>query len=727
MSPQSILRKIALKFPFLLLMFALCTIIPVLYISNEHTIHSWDDEAYHDMTVYKALTLRESKLFSLSSLRQQISILYQSTEKNYSDYHTLFISPMILLFGASRMVYILSLAWFYLFPLVITIGAIASSIVPSNKTQAFRTACLIAVFTPSLWLPTLYGYPDAGAAFLICITVLLYLQNMELTSRWRLFVMGICLAVSVLFRRHYAYDVITFFVSISLMQIYLAVTSRQPTSIIIRKLLLSAVSVCLLGISMLGTLFILGWPFLKRLAHTNYSELYSSYERDSFVNIKEYLSYYGWLAILIALAGLCLAIFSKRNILKSREAALFILLAGCYSITQWIVKVKQTSIHYSLHFTPWIILGIFIAFWCSLSLSRQKKALLLLGFCSLWGFIFIATLFPVTGNSEHRSQLGVGSFILQAIPSNHAPAKRSDYQQILNLSSYLQSIATNKEPIYVVASSKLLNDDLIWRAHPNFHQIMMSFKSEDFWKGYKINVLHWAPFADSYDNYPLGEMMKAGFVVTTKPFQHHLPLEQQKVIYTVAKAFEEHWNYSRDFQLLPKTFTLADSVTVYIYKRIRPTAIPTMLATYKRIQEYFKSPPGGKTDWMGLNINNYYISLQPNIRTHDITVERIAGEPASLLYLEKKSSPIKSIKGNISFSSPRIKSFIICLTGIDEVGTTVFMEQQKLQTEKSEFDISLNSDRLDYSFLNLTIVPERFGDSVAQCKYITIKNLRMQK
>jgi hypothetical protein len=679
------------------------------------------------MAIQKAMEFREMDV-SLAGIHHQVSKIYASTVKNYNDYYTILIAPLLLLFGASRPLYILFLSWLYLFPFIVTLGAISSSIVTSNKTLAFRIGVLLSIFTPAVWLPTLNGYPDAGAAFLIALAVLLFIQNMALKSAWRLFAIGACLALAVLFRRHFAYDVITFFVAVSLIQTYYALTIKTSSSARIKTLAIKALRVGIIGVFMLIILCVFGWPFIQRLMYTSYSAIYASYERTNLTNVTYYLAYYGWIALTISMTGCVIALLLRSSIL--RGAALFVLIAGVYSIVQWILKVKQLGVHYTLHFTPWIVLGIFMALWYSLYELKKQRRVVSISIVSFLGLVFITTLFPLPAitASVNSSATSPASLQFFGLPANFPPVKQANYSEIMQLYSYLKSVANNNEPIYVAASSGVLNDDMLWHAHPDFYKTMMaSSSSGNFWKGYELNILHWTPFADSYDNYPLPELLKADYVIVTRPFQHHLPINQQKVVHVVIKSFEEGWPFSKDFQRVPKSFKIGNGITAYIYKRIRPTSLPTLLLTYSQMKAYIHPPPGGKLDWIGLNKNIYYVVLRPNKQTYDVTVENVAMEPVSLIYFKNDSIGIKTIQGDISISSSKVKSFSISINKLDSTGNVLSTQERNFKSNEGDFQISLDNNAGEaYSFINMILRIEEEGNNIEESKWINIKNLEVQ-
>jgi len=424
--------------------------------------------------------------------------------------------------------------------------------------------------------------------------------------------------------------------------------------------------------------------------------------------------------------GLVIALLVKSIIL--REAALFILIAGCYSTLQWFLKVKQLGVHYTLHFTPWIVLGVFMALSYSLYHLKKYKRVVSISIVSFLALIFVTTLFnlPTTKASANNTYIPTTGLQLHPIPNNFPPVRQPNYNDVMQLYNYLTSVATANDPIYVAASSGILNDDMLWHAHPDFYKIMMSSSSSaNFWKGYQLNVLHWVPFVDSYDNYPLEELQKAAFVIVTRPFQHHLPIDQQKVIHVVVKCFEEGWPFSKDFELVPQSFDMGNGITAYVYKRIRPTSLPTLLFTYNQMKNYIQPPPGGKLDWIGLNKNVYYFKLSPNKQTYDVTVEHVAKEPVSFVYFKTDSTHNQTIKGSISITSPTTKGFTVSINSLDSNGNIVSSMSENFASNQGSFQLSLENFKKAYSFIHLTLSIKEEGNNIKENEWITIKNLEV--
>lgn len=667
----------------LLLLLTLCVCIPVLYVSYEHTIHFWDQASYQDMAMHKAVTLRNMPDYTPINIARQVRDIYQSTARNYSDLHTLLVSPFILLFGPSRFVYLIALSLVYVLPFVLIMSRMASSLVMNTRIQAFWVMATITIVTPATWLPTFNGYPDTGSAFLICVAMYMYLQDTELKTWWRMLVISFCLALSVLFRRHFAYDVVAFFCAVSLHTFILkALSNKGSLLLLIRKLFRAALPIAFMGLGMVAFLILLGWPFVERLLYTSFSELYASYERSASDNFLYYLSFYGWISILLAVCGFTVSLITKPTRIISSPKALFILLFGLTTVFLWIFKVKQLGFHYSMHFTPCILSGCFAAVWFIKSAFINGKRRLLLSVVACYMVINgLITFIPNPFNTPMAATIGnkpLQTALSAAFPYNYSPSRRTDYDQINNLLRFLHRVASEKDPIYIAASSDIINADLIWHANRLNYENVMSLQPDSFWDSQRLNVLQWVPFADSQDSYPVEKLLQSRFVIVTTPVQYHMRKEEQEVVNVVVTAFREKWLFSKDFKLLPQTFTLANQTIVHIYERIRPTSLQTAIQTLQKMKDYMDTPPGGQLAWMAFNASatsyiaknydgTYKISVQINEQT----------TPLQFLYITGKQNE-SLLKADILLTDIKKNNTSIILHTIDDKGSIVSSKEYPL-------------------------------------------------
>lgn len=613
------------------LLFILLALIAInitfIYVSNEHTFYAWDSSNYQRLTIAKSIDFRESPIKALFKT-------WQSTGRDYSDVPTLLLAPFILTFGDSRLVYILSIALVYLLPFVLVIGAIATKLIPSYPFAVYWSTALFTLLTPMVWIPTLRGYPDVGSALLIALAILVYLQNLQLKHRWQIALIGFFIATAILFRRHFVYDGIAFFVSVALQTLITYATQmRQRSPEALRNLVASSMRIGWTVSTTLITLAVLGLPFLKRVLNNNFRLLYASFEVTVNEGIRYYGDYYGWLTLVLAGLGFAAGI---QNRVVVRPVATFIILFSSFSFIQWVFNVKQLGIHYSLHFTLLVVLGLVVFGWTAWITPNRKTRILVLGS----GVIYVILNLVIGLSSVNLLN---NTPLSQLFSIHKPPLKLAEYDKIARLVTYLRNTTNSQEPIYIEGSSHSLSISIIQEAE---HTLYPGKE--------KLNILD-SPRVDSRDSYPLEKLLQAQYVVFATPYQQsRVPANKRRVIKVVANAFTKDWEIAQDFTRLPVEFDLVEGAVVNVYKRSRPTSIETALHTLIDIHNYIGIRPGGQSNWISLSeVPGHKIQLQ--LRTQKMYPQDLLqtinpeASATSFLYIGKLSKQVRII-GKITYT-----------------------------------------------------------------------------
>lgn len=699
----------------LLLLTALIVVVTVLYVSAEHAIYYWDDAQYQDITKVEAITLREAPPRSPRAALDLLRTVRESTAKDYSDLHTWLLAPWLLAFGASRLTYILGLALSYLLPFALAIGGVAAKLVPDRPRLAFWSTAFLMLCVPAVWLPTLHGYPDTGAAALIALAVLLYLHDPRLGRWWQIGAIGGSLALAVLLRRHFIYDGIAFFACITLQALVLPLLLPPPhRQVTLRDLLKRATRIGLVAFVTLAALVLLGWPFLERLLTTNFGTLYASFTQPVAVTFTFYRAYYGWLACLLAPLGLLLGLRARA---LATQVVQLVLLLGGFSVLQWLFTVKQLGFHYSLHFTPWVVLGLVALGWTLWTATTGRRRAVAIVLFSVYlplnaalalapGDLLGATPFASTSHLlSTTTRAGTESTppLREIFSARFPPARREDYTEISRLTDYLRAQAGTTAPIYVAASSHILSDDLLWHANRDLHEDVMAYSSREFWQSRQLNVLHWVPFVDSNGHYPLEELLYSQYVVVATPFQSHLRPEEQDVLRVVDVIFQEHWAFADDFVTLPERFSLSEGVDVGVYRRVRPTSQAIAIQTLRAMQLFIGERPGAQLSWIGLNeMTDSYVHQTAATQYRLDTIFRPGPLPRSFLYLERL--PARAlVQGSLHVWEGRCGRVTLLLEMLDEQGLPVDTRKVTQSPEASlDFVVTIQTGSAAYLLLTLS-------------------------
>ncbi|NEQ36817.1 MAG: hypothetical protein F6K40_11230 [Okeania sp. SIO3I5] len=645
-----------------------------IYVSNEHTIYWWDFVGYQNAA--NNLT----NLFRASTQRAIDDILGSlSQQKNYLI--TLPLIPFLYIFGNHRIVYILSLNLVYLLPFSLLIGAIATKLIPIYPRWVFWSTVAIALLIPMSWSPSLRGYPDIGATLPILLGILFYLKNIRLTAWWQIPIIGICLGISIVLRRHFAYSAIAFLAAISCQVILDSLTNfkfaiptvNPPKSPLERgtfnssksplergTLLESGIKISLISLTSFLTISIFAWGFIQSSLTENYRTLYAAWSLSIPDIFWRYACFYGLITLLLVAIGFSVGILRKFLI---PSTTIFLLLFGIFSLAEWLILLRYGNIHYSLHLTPIIVLGITSFIWITIYTFRGKTKLIILSITGI--YLIINLIFGLTPIGKFNNP------IRPIFASNFSSLIRSDYDEVLSLTKYLSNLAPNRELVYVAASSNQFNANII----RNSNRI--------------INPENWSnlraiskPHIDTRDTYPLPELLAAQYVVIATPFQKVLLTDeqvlkpgQQDLVKFVYDAFSQNLPIAQDFRKLPEEFVLDGGVTVSFYQRIRPTSIATAVQTLSAMQKEVPQRPGRQLDWMSLSQSpyityNYSAVIQVsddgyNLMTDPADVTKETSK--YFLYLGDLSSSVK-ITGKLDFLHQECNGLSVRFSLLDEQG-----------------------------------------------------------
>jgi hypothetical protein len=652
--------------------------IATLYVSNERYFYFWDYLAYS----FSATELMTA--FQTSTVNG-LQVFFDSLAEDYNKLSSLLLMPFLLIFGDSRLVYILSCTLVYFVPFCLLIGHIATKLIPIHPKRVFWAAAYLSLLFPANWIGILRGYPDLGGATLMALASLVYLRDVKLKRWWQIPLMGLLLALAILFRRPFAYSVRAFVLAIGLQGAFIyLVSSKQTIQVKLRNLLLYIIRVALTSIIALAILWITAPEFAYRALTVNYHLLYAAYEQPTGSVIQYYMLQYGLLACVFAVLGLGMAIAAY----PTAQNSCFISLFGGLSIAQWMLIVRQLGLHYTTHFNFVIILGLISFFWsCWLRTRRWER----LGLLWLSGFLVSVNIMLGMSNFFIKNNL-----ISYLFAINNPPLVRKDYNQITSLVAYLREVALPHDSIYVAASSVALNSSLLATADDQLHPMDSG----------KLNIIETSD-VDARDVYPLERLLQSQYVLITVPFQHHLLPEEQDVVKVVVDLFADYTEFSQDFEKLPRIFTLDTTenfklaydferlskstptetkVAMIVYRRVRPTTLGTTLRTLEIMRKAVQPMPGSQASWLILgeqgSVPRRYpaqtqktISGNAKMQFNDIS-------KASLLYFGAIPTTAKLV-GELGLLDNQCTGLSIQLVALDRQGKAI----RGVQTQYSSKDI----------------------------------------
>jgi hypothetical protein len=588
---------------------------------------------YWDFAFYETQTLRAADAFRVSPL-QGIRFIRESLGEDYNYLCTLPLVPWTVVFGEARIVFIASLYFSYFAPYVLLAALLARRLANDQPLEAMAVAAIVTVATPAAWHHLLLGYPDVGGAALMAGCVVVYGLWRGAPRALLIPVLGVLAGLAIAFRRHYAYAVVALFVALACDAVIALRRSptgeRGPVALRGMVLLLVAPLVTLL------TLLAVVPGFVSRaLASGPWESRMASWQlgiRDTLVTM---LDTVGVVPLLLAIVGWAGALPVVRAAPELRVVAL----ATAAWVTIWATLVRQAPYHYP-HWLPlFVALGL-TASWTQLARMR-RAAWRVAGRVVIAGVVAttLASGIPLVFPSA------TGRRTLLLFPGAVPPRVHPGYDEIVSLVTWLRSIATRDDPIVVAASSALLNFDLLRSAEAQLvgrRNAVLDFRA--------------SPQADSVGVLPTQDLLSARFVIVVTPFQHHLGAGNQKVVRVVVDAFENRWPVARDFELLPRTFSLGEPGTrVQVYRRLRPANDDVVSDTERRVAHVVLNTPLDSPTWF-VRTSPYPVQFaRTQEGRHRITAHptRVSQQPKTVLELRGVTAPVLRISGRVWFYDER--------------------------------------------------------------------------
>ena len=609
----------------LIALVALVVALPAAYVSAERVVYSSDFAGFQQAAVRTALELRSSLGAGIRATLGLGKLVWSSTGWDYSLFPAVLPAPVLLALHGGRVAYIVTCALLYLLPFLLVLGVASAELAPERRRRAFWIGVCAAAALPALWVPALRGYPDAGAAALVAAAMVLFLRDMELRLRWTPVGIGVCLAVAILFRRHFAYPALSLLVVIGACGILAAVARLRtagPSRSVARAVVETLSGTARVAMWFGGALAVLGTHFVVRALRTNYTELYASYMLPPRVIAEWWVEQFGWAAWILAALGY-LAAWRGRELERRRLAV--VLCVMLLTIALWTFRVRQSGSHYVLHAVPFIALGHFALVWTGARrlTGNLARSLALVGVTSYAIVNVVRALEPA--HAVPRALEGT-----RALAVGHPPLRWTEYDEIVRLVRDLRRVATRDDPIYVAASGRLRSSALRSADLMLDDPFRPGVTASDLTWGSRLDVPH-TPHIDSRDGNPTNLLLRAKYVVVATPVQYHLAPEEQRIVRTAVEELTEDRPMARDFEALPGTYALAGGARVQVYRRTRLSDEAAALATYARFRAALGRYDRPLLTYLGVRSD---VEVSGSDRTDRAASVRLSSDTVSLVLAE---------------------------------------------------------------------------------------------
>ncbi len=675
----------------LLLLVVTIVTVTVIYVSSERYFHFWDFAAYEMWTQESFTAFQQSWSMGWAQLQE-------SYHQNYNKLYTLPLLPGLWIFGQTRLGYILSLAIAYLLPFALVMGAIATELITAYPPAVFWFTVLITLCIPASWLPTFQGYPDTGAAVFIGLALWIVLRYPRLCRWWTIPLVGVLIGFAFLWRRHFAYGAIALLLTLGIQGGIDALQNQKSHHNFWRygiKILVTSLSALLL-------LAIMAPPVLETALQHNYTLLYQSYQMPYGLLFQQYISVYGVILLVLAIGGYGIAVAERK------KPYLTLILFHSISAVQWMVYLRYIGIQYTLHFTPFIILGIATLIW---SIKERLKSPIASPIIIILLSMLLLNLNLALTPWGQRLNYTVWQHIFSL---NFAPPTRLDYQELVKLNQYLHSLASQEEEIYLVGSS------------PIFNQSLLVSVDRSLWEDKSLRLyIMFTPTVDSQDWYPLQQLLEAHYVVIANPFQYNIDLRETDVERVVYDLFQENWEIAQDFQRLPETFSLDRQTQVVVYQRHRATDLGTARRTLAQMEARIGDRPGKQPPWISLN-PDVPLSMLPQSPHYNLATyfdPKNSQKSAHLLWINPLNSPF-ILTGIPQFSQPLCPTFQLQTSWINSAGE-ILGDRPLIFPANQSTPFQLPLTPREDSYFHMAITVNNPQDLTTPCNFgITQLNLK---
>jgi hypothetical protein len=583
--------------------------VAAIYVLSETPLYWTDFVVYQHRTTELILAFQTS--FSAG-----IERILNSLNADYNLLYIIPLLPILLIFGTGRLAYIIALTVVYGLPFIGLIALITRLICQDIKPKkSVQSALALGALMPLTWIPLWRGFPDSVGMLCVVAASGVYLRQRRC---WNFAAIGGLLALAVLFRRHFAYGGLAVGGAIALVELWdrlNPITWNSPGQL---SAALGRYSrdMAVMTLAGLGLLVAVAPDFTYRALTANHRAVYASFSFPIPESLDYFASAYGYLIWALAIWGLGRS--WRRRLIPPKVGA-FLMLWGGLAIAFQVFLLRYDSVHYTLHLTPLVILGLTLLW---LSLPRLSHQLLL-------SVLLLNLLLSLT-------PLGTQPFPGRKLfASAHPPLVRHDYDELMGLVDTLHQLTPNDEPLHLIAASSHLNRGLLRNAH--WRRYPPDSIPLDCHIPCGIEIIG-LPTADSNSIYPLEPLLAAEYIVLADPLQYHLPLTQQQVIAVPYQVFTESWAIADDFERLPQTFTLDGNVRVSLYQRRRPTTWQTAVKTLIEMQSRFGDRPGLQSDWVNLTPDTPLGGQYQGSNPANLSLETLS-QPVHLLYIGNVANP----------------------------------------------------------------------------------------
>ncbi|MCH5212756.1 MAG: hypothetical protein J1G06_07060 [Oscillospiraceae bacterium] len=503
-------------------------ILMILFCLNNKTICFWDNAGFWITSHELADVYRNQGIIELM---KQIMDSVFTTDYNYII--ALPATALTLLFGNTRLVFILGIANIYLYPLMLLIYAFARG---SVKKPCFAAAITL-ISLPLMFYITKEGYVDVGAILFAMAAMILWMRSGEDKSVERFIIIGVLLFISMILRRWLVFFVVSYIAALAVDCIFYRKSAVPVVSV------LAAITVPLVSFFQ---------PYITLKLMADYGDMYAAYDRGLYTDIIGFTHVFGIIIMaVVVISMIMLCIFKKT---RQRGMFLAIQIAVCFAV---FVHIQSHDQQHLLLYIPAFACTLCIAIGAVVSGRIKLPAMVV---CCLYALVSVYGVTLGASDNTKRPALIADTTCL--------PARRYDTGEVLRLVRWLdKNVGEKNKHAAILASSLAFNREILCNAEGSLNVTPISMANKE-------EYLMWLPQVDSRDGvfYPIYD---ADYVITSDPIQLHMSEENQQSVVIPARTFLNGENIANAYKKLDESFSLGwdGSIHVYIYEKQREATI----------------------------------------------------------------------------------------------------------------------------------------------------------
>lgn len=495
---------------------------------------------------------------------------------NSTDYNqlmpVLIILPLKIL-GNSFARYVVVNMVFYMCPALFMISLLAYKILHKYQINGtkFWNIVLFVSLTPILYYVLLDGFMDAPVLILISGLLMLSLElDFEKVDIVACVEMAVGILMLVLFRRHFAYWVVGYIVSIFFIAVYHIEKEKDR----FRKFKVYVMDMLIIGGICLSVLLTVFRQFFLRSVFNNFSYAYSAYNVTYAEKFERIVVVFGWGVLFMA--------FILAPIVCRWYKGLFAITISYFIhialATFLLWRELQMNWHQYYLIVIQVILLASVGLFGLAERKKKKNQILIKLAGVIWGLINVGVCFV---------PIFQGTNIYHLFSTRYYETKtRNDLESIHEMIDYVNEIANpeNGKWVYVLSSSGVLNSDILRKAELPFNIN-------------PIPTLYGTREVDLRDGFP-EELFQADVVIVGEPVQTHLPDGKQQIISHLSELILDSDSYLGKHYSCVKKFVLDGGVTANVYNRISQYD----KEDYVKLQTYFDDLYGEYPELFGNRI-----------------------------------------------------------------------------------------------------------------------------